>query len=106
METRRCRHCARPLASHLRADARFCSVACRQARWRRRNRTARALAQSQRCGTCRRGIVLVQKRRDTRFCSLACRQRAYRQRKAAAAKPSKAHPRLIGQAGLSRPMSN
>jgi hypothetical protein len=52
--------------------------------------------------TCRRGIVLVQKRRDTRFCSLACRQRAYRQRKAAEAKPSKAHQRLIGQAGNRR----
>jgi endogenous inhibitor of DNA gyrase (YacG/DUF329 family) len=85
---RRCLQCQRPLASHLRADARFCSVACRQARWRRRQRTARSLAQPQRCETCRRRIVLLQKRRDTRFCSLACRQRAYRQRKREAVPPS------------------
>ena len=40
-------------------------------------------------------MVLVTKRRDTRFCSLPCRQRAYRQRKADAARPRKAHQRLI-----------
>jgi hypothetical protein len=80
----------------MRAGAKFCSVACRRARWRRRRRTAQALAQPHRCEVCRQRIVLVQKRRDARYCSPACRQRAYRKRKtAAAAKPTKAHQRVI-----------
>jgi hypothetical protein len=87
MRTRRCAHCRRPLAEHVRSDAKFCSFNCRRARYRRRQRTARALAQLRRCETCGCRIVLVQKRRDTRFCSPACRQRAYRKRKAAAEKP-------------------
>jgi len=90
-----CAHCRRPLAEHVRSDAKFCSFNCRRARYRRRQRTARALAQLRRCETCGCRIVLVQKRRDTRFCSPACRQRAYRKRKAAAEKPRKAHQRVI-----------
>jgi len=92
---RRCVQCERPLAEHMRSDAKFCSFGCRKARHLRRQRTARALAQPHRCATCRRRIVLVEKRCDTRFCSRACRQRAYRKRKAAAITPGKAHQRII-----------
>lgn len=91
---RRCVQCQRPLANGLRSDAKFCSVNCRKARHRRRQRTSRALAQPHRCESCRRRIVLVSKRIDARFCSPACRQKAHRRRKAAA-KPSKAHQRVI-----------
>ena len=90
---RRCSHCTQPLAPDLRIDAAFCSAACRRARWRRRTRTAHALAQPHKCGACQQRIVVVSKRRDTRYCSPACRQRAYRQRKAAV--PRKEHQRNI-----------
>jgi len=95
MKTRRCVQCEQPLAKHVRSDAKFCSFKCRKARYERRQRTKRALAQPHKCETCRRPIVLVQKRRDTRFCSPACRQRAYRRRKAHQPKPSKAHQCVI-----------
>jgi hypothetical protein len=92
--TFRCDHCKRPLAQQMRADAKFCSANCRRARWRRRARTARALAQPHKCETCKRRILCITRRRDTRYCSPACRQCAYRKRKAAAP-PRKAHQRII-----------
>ncbi len=60
---RRCTHCTQPLAPDLRIDAAFCSAACRRARWRRRTRTAHALAQPHKCGACQQRIVVVSKRR-------------------------------------------
>jgi hypothetical protein len=96
MKIRRCARCARPLARHVRADARFCSTTCRTARWHRCARTARALERKRRCAVCRKSIS-ISARADTRYCSPACRQHGYRRRQAAAAaaKPRKAHQRLI-----------
>jgi hypothetical protein len=90
MKNRRCGHCSRPLSRRARADAKYCSDACRAAHWHRRARTSRALGRA--CRICRKRIV-IGIRSDAQFCSSRCRQRAYRARKAAA--PRKAHQRVI-----------
>ena len=79
---RRCLACSRPLSKHARADAKYCSDACRTTHWHRRGRTAQALARK--CATCHRRMP-IERRGDARFCSAACRQRDYRKRKTAAA---------------------
>jgi hypothetical protein len=93
MKNRRCLRCSQPLPKRARADTKYCSPRCRSAHWRRRGRTARALARRPQCQTCRQRIAIVA-RADTRFCSSRCRQRAYRGRKATAP-PAKAYQRVI-----------
>jgi hypothetical protein len=88
MKPRRCVHCSRLLSG--RADARFCSAACRGAHWHRRVRIARILAR--RCEICRKRIA-IGRRADARYCSARCRQKGYRERKVA--RPQKAHQRVI-----------
>jgi len=91
---KRCCQCDRPLAAHARADAKYCCPGCRRARWHRRARTARVLAQGRKCETCRKRIALGM-RADSRYCSASCRQRAYRQRSKVTTLPRKAHQRIV-----------
>ena len=58
MKTRHCPHCARPLARTARANAKYCSDACRAAHWHRRARTARALARKRKCAVCGKRIMI------------------------------------------------
>jgi hypothetical protein len=67
-----------------RADARYCSNACRQ----RQYREQLALRRPRRIKTCICDVcrsLFPSPRTDARYCSNACRQRQYRERRAAAA---------------------
>lgn len=90
---RRCLVCDAPVLT--RGSAKFCSDACRVTHFRRRARLRERLAARPRCAVCRKPLA-IGLRTNARFCSAACRQAAYRSRRAAkAAKPKKAHQRVI-----------
>jgi hypothetical protein len=89
---RQCQHCAQPLPTRARTDARFCSATCRSGHWQRRIRTNRALASRAKCAVCGKRIVFGT-RADARYCSTNRRQRIHRQRKRMA--PQKAHQRTM-----------
>jgi predicted nucleic acid-binding Zn ribbon protein len=89
---RLCLKCDNP--RQPRADAKFCSDACRHAHWRKRVRLERVLAQRRRCAICRKALALTM-RADAKVCSARCRQRAYYRRRNAAAPAAKAHQRVI-----------
>jgi hypothetical protein len=92
---RRCCQCDRLLPEGARVDAKYCSARCRHARWHRRKRTGRVMAQGRKCEACRKRIALGM-RADSRYCSARCRQVAYRRRKVAVQQlPQKAHQRII-----------
>ena len=91
---RRCLHCAKPLARRARADAKYCSTNCQIAHWRRRRRTVRALTGKRKCADCGKRLSM-RARADALYCSTVCRQRSYRRRQVAAAKPHKAHQRVL-----------
>ena len=91
---RRCenRHCRRALPPTARADARFCSGACRAKERRHRPRMNRLHSRSsffggvdRHCQQCGKYMVLGldDRREDARYCSPRCRQRAYVARKRA-----------------------
>jgi hypothetical protein len=88
---RRCMNCSRPVPAVARADAKYCSAACRGARWRKRIRLANVLAR--RCEACRK-VLALSLRAHARFCSARCRQGEYRRRRRAVA-PLKAQQRVI-----------
>jgi predicted nucleic acid-binding Zn ribbon protein len=94
--SRRCSCCSKLLSRHARADAKYCSTACRIRHWYRRRRTARALARKPKCAVCGQRLAIT-RRADAQCCSTRCRQAVYRARKAAAATamPRKAHQRVI-----------
>ncbi|MFE3629511.1 hypothetical protein [Streptomyces goshikiensis] len=91
---RRCESCRAPLKATARADAQFCSPACkaRSRRWRRHNGEAVAIGiaflagqddEHARCPVCRRRFALGHgHRRDAVYDRSACRQAAYRARQA------------------------
>ena len=90
---RHCLVCDAPVLT--RGSAKFCSDACRVTHFRRRARLRERLAARPRCAVCRKPLA-IGLRTNARFCSAACRQAAYRSRRAAkAAKPKKAHQRVI-----------
>ena len=93
--SRRCLRCSKPLSRRARADAKYCSTACRIRHWHRRRRTARALTRKPKCSCGKR--LAITRRADALYCSTRCRQHGYRQRRAAAATamPRKAHQRVI-----------
>jgi predicted nucleic acid-binding Zn ribbon protein len=86
-------HCRRALPPTARADARFCSAACRAQRYREKEREkvakARATYRSperRRCEQCGEPVSQMMwdyRREDARYCSHRCRQRAYVARKRA-----------------------
>jgi hypothetical protein len=93
--SRRCLRCSKPLSRRARADAKYCSTACRIRHWHRRRRTARALTRKFKCVACSKRLAIT-RRADALYCSTRCRQQSYRQRKAAAAAmPRKAHQRIV-----------
>jgi hypothetical protein len=82
---RRC--CCGKDITTLRANARFCSPACRMRVRRSRARVALAWGRNRRCQHCggRLVIGLDTLRSDRKYClhaNATCRQKAYRQRKA------------------------
>ena len=89
---RRCMNCSRPVPARARADAKYCSAACRGSRWRKRTRLGNVLMR--RCETCHKRLAL-DIRAHARFCSTRCRQKDYRRRRAVAGQPRKAHQRVI-----------
>jgi predicted nucleic acid-binding Zn ribbon protein len=98
---RRCAQCRRPLAATARADARYCSPACRAQAHRQIGRQARAgtVRLEQRlggdiaahclfCGMLmlpyiydRHGRIIGLRRPDRVYCSPACRTAMWRQRR-------------------------
>lgn len=98
----RCEFCGSPLPSGSRSSARFCSVKCKQAAYRRRAdpetgtiqreaerirksvQTKQATLIERTCGTCKHTFSVEATRINTEYCSAACKQKAYRQRKAQA----------------------
>jgi hypothetical protein len=73
--------CGRPLHPAMRADARFCSEACRSRRRRRFAELDRIADRGTRhCEHCGQALWAHQ-RADVRYCKPACRQAAYRQRR-------------------------
>jgi predicted nucleic acid-binding Zn ribbon protein len=83
------RHCAnlrcfKPLPWDARADARFCSAACRALRRRTVERIDRAYGRNRSCAHCGGALLigLDMYREDKRYCSARCRQAAHRKRKA------------------------
>jgi hypothetical protein len=94
--SRRCWRCSKPLSRRARADAKYCSTACRIRHWHRRRRTARALTRNPKCAACGKRLAITC-RADALYCSTRCRQAAHRARKAAAATamPRKAHQRIV-----------
>lgn len=80
-----CRGCAKPLGDEVRADAQYCSAACRSRHWRwlRKSRskiTALRSAESQRtCAVCgKKWVAGADHRADAKYCSHRCRTRAWR----------------------------
>jgi DNA-binding IclR family transcriptional regulator len=53
----RCRLCGEPMSA--RADAKYCSDACRVAHWRQRARLRERLALTRRCGICRKRLPVT-----------------------------------------------
>ncbi|MFD0883413.1 hypothetical protein ACFQ08_02415 [Streptosporangium algeriense] len=91
---RRCQHCRGPLRATARADALYCSPACRAAAARRRRRYAamvragkalvsgHADAVMRACPVCGKGIIPgVLRRADAVYDRPACRTAAWRARR-------------------------
>lgn len=97
-----CEFCEKPLPSGSRSSARFCSVKCKQAAYRRRadpevgtiHREAERIKKSvetkastsieRTCAQCGQHLNRTVAQANAQYCNAACKQKAYRQRQRSA----------------------